>query len=123
MNALRRTRHFGRLLAAWLLLSFIAMTAMPMGAMGSALLADDICVQADGEREGIAQARPLRAGHGDGSLSHCPLCMHAAAPPPAPFAQRLAPEAPVAPIAAAPRSAARVLTAAPPPARGPPVFS
>ena len=114
MNALRRTRTFGRLLAAWLLLSFIVMTAVPMAAGASVpSIADDIC----------AQSPSLHAGHGDGSVSHCPLCMHAAAPPPGPFAERLAAEAPVAPPAASPRSVARVRTDAPPPARGPPDFS
>lgn len=125
MNALRRsTRPYARLLAAWLLLWFMAMTAMPMGVPHAGELPDgDICVQSDAGHEAPAPSADRHAGHGDASMAHCPLCLQAAAPPPLQLAQGLASQTPQAPADANRRSAPRVRTDAPPPARGPPVLS
>lgn len=125
MNALRRnTRPYARLLAAWMLLWFMAMTAMPMGMPHAGELPEgDICVQADAGHEALGASTDQHAGHGDASMSHCPLCLQAAAPPPPQFAQGAASPAPQAPADANRRSALRVRTDAPPPARGPPALS
>lgn len=141
MNALRRAHRFGRLLAAWLLFSFLAMAVAPVGPLGAAdasrLAAGpptgELCSDANDlgrhDQVGLSehQADPdtdhLHADDAAGCLSHCPLCMHAAAPPPLLPAPRLTGGAPTGRPTPAQRPAARVRTAAPPPGRGPPVFS
>lgn len=66
------------------------------------------------------------AGHGEhgaGNSQHCPLCVHAAAPPLALADAHWAAIAPQAGPAPAVASPARVRTDAPAPPRGPPSFS
>lgn len=141
MNALRRVRRFARLLAAWLLLSFIAMAAAPIGQLRAADApvvaiskpADEHCADAEdhgqhdhvspGEHEAEPDSGHRHAGHAAGSVSDCPLCMHAAAPPPPQLAPRLAGGAPSGCPTTGQRTPVRVRTAAPPPGRGPPVLS
>lgn len=138
MHALRHSRRFGRLFAVWLLVWFMSMVAARVPpAAGVASLGAAAAVaatQADHEHhhgqvaeEPDAEAGPtgpqLHSGHASGSPSHCPLCTHGAAPPPPAFASAPgadhAGERPAAPALPAPR----VRTDAPPPARGPPLFS
>ncbi len=146
MHAIHRSRRFGRLLAAWLLLWFVVMSAAPLGplsALGGLHSAASIASEGDVDDCGTAAhqhhdhdeeaaqppdgsaASPLdvHAGHGAGSLSHCPLCLHGAAPPPVVLASSSGAEAPAERPAAAPRSVPRTRTDVPPPARGPPALS
>jgi hypothetical protein len=140
MNALRRARRSGRFLAAWLLLWFIAMAA-PIGSLGRAeahgvsisVAADEHCTEGhehthqhlagSGEHGAGPHTDHLHTGHAGGSLSHCALCMHAAAPPALQFAPRFAGESASDRPMATRRTSVRVRTAAPPPGRGPPVIS
>ena len=111
-------------MAAWLLLSFVAMTAplelprladAPIVAIRAA--ADVRCGHANEHKD------DLHGGHTAGSASHCPLCTHAAAPQSPQPAECAAGHAPSGPLIPGQRAAVRVRTAAPPPGRGPPVFS
>lgn len=146
MEAIRQSHRFGRLLAVWLLLWFISMSAGPLGPMfqraalsyGSAaeyVAADNTALQAlehEHHRPELA-AQPgdlctgsqadVHAGHGTGSQSHCPLCLHCAAPPPAAFAQILGADAPFQRPALLPFGTLHVRSDAPAPPRGPPVLS
>lgn len=148
MKAIHRSRCFGRLLAAWLLLWFLAMSAAPLGPLSSlgglrstASVANEAQHVADcgaGAAEhqhshhhqpGQAAETPdtcagvpvdVHAGHTAGSLSHCPLCLHGAAPPVVVLAALAGAGAPAERATAARRSVLRTRTEAPPPARGPP---
>jgi len=150
----RRTRSIGRVLAAWLLLWFAAMS-FTVPAPLSVAVSGEACPAASGEGGsahaghagheghaahpghaghaghdagpcgdgGQADAHDAHAGHASGSPNHCPLCMHAAVPPPPQFAQGPAEAAPAEVPIAAPRVHPRVRTDVPPPARAPPLFS
>jgi hypothetical protein len=150
MHALRRSRNFGRLFAAWLLLWFLAMTARPILALpdlreACALVpieqaADDAAHAAhadhgDGEHHAgheladaacdaaTADAHSAHADHASGSAQHCPVCMHAAAPPGPQFAHAPEGAAPAEATPVEPRAPLRSRTDVPPPARGPPLSS
>lgn len=70
-----------------------------------------------------SHAHDAHAGHATGSSQHCPLCLHAAVPPPPQFEQGLSAAAPIDVAAAVQRLHPRVRTDVPPPARAPPLFS
>ena len=138
MHGLRNSRRFGRLLAVWLLLWFVAMaTTRVPPALGTAdphVAAAIASAHVDHEGhhghvaeesadDGAEVAVNVHAGHASGSLSHCPLCAHGAAPPPTLFAPAPAGEVATGPVAAPAAAPLRVRTDAPPPARGPPLFS
>jgi hypothetical protein len=138
MHALRRSRSIGRYFAVWLLLWFVAMAARPMVPLPGVHSACQVALAESGaghaghqghEHDGHAQAcadapqADVHDGHASGSPQHCPLCMHAAAPPPPPIACDRGSVAPAdlgAPLA---RVHLRVRTALPPPARAPPLLS
>jgi hypothetical protein len=125
MSTFRRLRTFSRFLAAWLVMWFVAMTAGPLAQQPAAGL------EAGHHHHAAQQAQPafdegtqdLHASHGSGSASHCPLCLHAAAPPPLLACNPGAGDPPSAAIRPCAKAHARVRTDAPPPARGPPVLS
>jgi hypothetical protein len=134
VEPLRRSRDLGRVLAAWLLLWFAAM-ALPLAADISdaqdqlQLVAGSADCHgseaADGGPHVDAHALPHAAHgeHGAGSVQHCPLCTHAAAPLLAllvPAGSAASRQEDSAPRKHAPR---RVRTDDPPPARAPPAFS
>ena len=140
MHALRRSRSIGRYFAVWLLLWFVAMAArpvLPLSGAHSACLAAPAESGAEhagheGHEDGHAQAcsdaqeADGDSGHGDhaaGSPQHCPLCMHAAAPPPPHVAYDSGSVAPADPGAAFLRVPLRVRATLPPPARAPPLLS
>lgn len=139
MHALRHSRRLGRLLALWLLLWFVAMAVTrvppPVGAdqAPSATAVASAHVDHEGHHHGtMADEREashsdsavgLHGAHASGSPSHCPLCTCGAAPPPPQFAPAQADEQPADCPAARTDSPLRVRTDAPPPARGPPLFS
>lgn len=132
MHTLRSTRRMARLVAGWVLLWFVVMTAAPLGA---APAMHEACADfaAHAEHAGHAAqacdadaAADIHAAHaerGAGGTGHCPVCLHAAAPPPPLAGERLPGIVPASVHAAAPAAPLRVRTAAPPPARGPPPFS
>ena len=115
MQSLRRSRWLACLLLAWFVLSAGAATVSPFVATASL---ERIC-------SGTGQAQfVLSGGPALPAVGHaldCPLCSPAVAPPPpvVVVVPQLVPPA----HAAAPRVLASVAvrTAAPPPARGPPV--
>lgn len=118
------------MLAAWLLLWFCAMAmpipqGMPQVAREVALAA----VEADCHDEGDADAHHAHADsdhhheHGVSSAQHCPLCLHAAAPPLVFLALPSSGAAPVKQPAPAAQRPLQVRTDTPPPARAPPRFS
>lgn len=115
MQSLRRSRWLACLLLAWFVLSAGVATASPFVATASL---ERIC-------SGTGQAQfVLSGGPALPAVGHaldCPLCSPAVAPPPpvVVVVPQLVPPA----HAAAPRVLASVAvrTAAPPPARGPPV--
>ncbi len=115
MQSLRRSRWLACLLLAWFVLSAGVATASPFVATASL---ERIC-------SGTGQAQfVLSGGPALPAVGHaldCPLCSPAAAPPP-PVVVAVPQLVPPA-HAAAPRVLASVAvrTAAPPPARGPPV--
>jgi hypothetical protein len=143
MNALRRSRSIGRYLAVWLLLWFVAMSARPVlplsGAQSACLVApaESGAEHAEhegheGHEDGHAQACSDtqeadgdggHGGHAAGSPQHCPLCMHAAAPPPPHVAYDSGSVAPADPGATLSRVPLRVRATLPPPARAPPLLS
>lgn len=144
MQAIHRYRRFGRLLAAWLLLWFLAMSAAPFVPLSAA--GPRAAASADSETEDVANCDAaehhhhhaeqsaqepdacapsqvdVHAGHGAGSLSHCPLCLQGAAPPPEVLAALLRADAPAERPAVVSRSVRRTRTDVPPPARGPPLL-
>lgn len=146
MHGLRNFRGFGRLLAGWLLLWFLAMAvvtppalqevapAVPL-ASAAADGADEACGSHAHEARAHAQdadptlhahagdAADAHGGHAAGSAVHCPLCLHSAAPPQSAAMQPARDDAPGLRVAAADAPAPRVRSAAPPPGRGPPFFS
>lgn len=144
MHGLRNSRGFGRLLAGWLLLWFVAMAvtppalqaiapAVPVAGAAAGDLHEDCGSQADEASPDALHAHHAlhaqdgaadpHAGHAAGSAVHCPLCLHAGAPPQAASAQPSPGDAPGLQVAAAEAPALRVRSAAPPPGRGPPLFS
>ncbi|GAB3764002.1 hypothetical protein GCM10028796_18270 [Ramlibacter monticola] len=138
MHGLRNARRFGRLLAVWLLLWFVAMATTgvpPALGTGDAQVAAALAgahVDHEGHHGHAAEesagddtevAVNVHAGHASGSPSHCPLCAHGAAPPPTQFAPAPAGEVATDPAAAPGAAPPRVRTDAPPPARGPPLLS
>lgn len=147
MQATHRSRRFGRFVAVWLLLWFVAMSTAPVGPL-SALVgvhhlesgtgdAKDVTdcgraghhhhhgdEQAAQARDGCAaSAVEAHADHETGSSSHCPLCLHGAAPPPVVPAVLAAAETPAERLVQPTRSVRRPRTDVPPPARGPPALS
>jgi hypothetical protein len=147
MQATHRSRRFGRLMAAWLLLWFLAMSGAPLGAPSGVLNAHSP-PSIKGDAKDVADcghaahhhhpdhdqaAQPLdpcaagpedvHARHAAGSLSHCPLCLHGAAPPPVVLPAFAAADTPVERPAHVTRSVRRPRTDVPPPARGPPALS
>ena len=120
MQTLRRLRALACFLLAWFALSIAAATASPFVAPQSVQL---VCSGAGEVKLLVLSEDGAQEQHGP--VLDCPLCVHlgGAAPPPEPLRLLPAPQ-PLAhalcPIAAA-HIAAR--TAAPLPARGPPVFS
>lgn len=119
MHELRRSRRLGRLLAAWLLLWFVAMAAVPItppASLGAHL-------EHDAQSCDDVLEQDLHAAHASGSLSHCPVCMHAAASPPPQLWPRFAADTPADRPAAHRRTHVSTRTDVPPPARGPPVLS
>jgi len=149
MHELRRCRRIGRLLAAWLLLWFVAMAAAPItplaglrDATSAAPVASDASDAAHCAHSGHGTnddhharlghdpqscddtvEKDRHAGHASGSFSHCPVCMHAASPPPPQLWPRFAGDTPAERFAALLRTHVRTRTDVPPPARGPPVLS
>ena len=135
MQTLRRSRTLARLLAAWVLLWFGAMLLSPF--VDAAAAAQACAAGAahagheghPGHRDAACNEKADdvlhagHAGHGNGSLAHCPVCMQAAAPPPAAVAHATAGVQPAGPRAAPVRAQVRVRTDVPPPARAPPLFS
>ena len=129
MDELRRSRKLGRLLAAWLLLWFVAMGAMPIPPMAS--LGTDAWatppVETHSGHDAHSGDDPIdqdpHAGHASGSLSHCPVCMHAAASPPAQAGPSSTASTPGDRPSAHHRTHVARRTDVPPPARGPPVLS
>jgi hypothetical protein len=89
------------------------MAAMPAGHEGHAAHEHPAC----GDDEGGGDA------HAAGHQSHCPLCLHAAAPPPSLSGERVASAAAGALPPAACSRGVPVRTDVPPPARGPPLAS
>jgi hypothetical protein len=68
-------------------------------------------------------AHDAHLGHASGSSGHCPLCLHAAVPPPPQFLQAVSEAPPDEVPVAAPGIHPSVRTDVPPPARAPPLFS
>lgn len=131
MNALRRSSRLARLVAAWVLAWFVAMAAAPFASLAQS---PDGCEPAAAhagheghalacDEDPAAEVHAAHAERGTGAGSHCPVCMHAAAPPPALSLVPLAHAAPQAAAAPASIEPPRVHTAAPPPPRGPPRLS
>lgn len=132
MNALRRSSRLARLVAAWVLAWFVAMAAAPFAAVAQAPgVCDAAAAHAGHEGHAAAAcdddpAARLHAAHAEratGAGAHCPVCMHAAAPPPALALASPAHAAPDTAAAPATIEPLRVHTAAPPPPRGPPRLS
>jgi hypothetical protein len=142
MHRLRNNFHgLGRLLAGWLLLWFVAMAAAPLALPTTPAAAHEANAghamhaahdahaghagHAGHEAHAVSVADPHEnhAGHSAGSAAHCPLCLHAAAPPQAAPAQPLPGDAPSLQVAAMAAVVLRVRSDAPPPGRGPPAFS
>lgn len=137
MHALRHSRGIGRFLAAWLLLWFVAMAASPLplphqAGHAKAGHVDESRAACAGHHahaghapQACAGADDLYAdGNGDAANpSHCPVCLHVAAPPSPPLARMLPDAAPGATASASFDTQLRIRTAAPPPARGPPQLS
>ncbi len=127
MQALRRSRTFARLLAAWLLLWFAAMGMQPWRADTAAGQRTPNAVahagHAEGPRDETHGSGHAHAGHAVAGSVHCPLCLHAAAPPPPLLSERLPDAAPLSRPAVGSRTLPRVRTDVPPPARGPPLLS
>jgi hypothetical protein len=155
MQRLRRAHAFGRFLAAWLLLWFVAMAAGPLpssgGSLGGAVVASaspegheelpcahseepataahdghgahDIAANdrhASDDGEALADSH---AGHATGSSSHCPLCLHAAAPLQWPGAAVPATFATARPSCTGRSAPLRMRAGMAPPQRGPPALS
>jgi len=135
MQDLRRSRRIVRLAAAWLMLWFAAMAAAPFVGLADATRA---CAAHGGQESheghegheghacGDADGSDLHAGHAGSAsagFTHCPVCLHAAAPPPVHALQALPEVLPAGPAAQPASAPVRVRTAVPPPARGPPAFS
>lgn len=143
MERFRPSRPFVRLLAAWLLLSFVLMAASAYRGATVAPVAGEEGAPAGsiaheahaghdghhgqharpGPEEGDENAAAPSEQPRDHHANHCPLCLHAAAPPasvPPGGLPSLPPTSPQAGFVTAhvPRQ-----TATPPPARGPPSFS
>ncbi|WP_324912726.1 DUF2946 family protein [Ramlibacter sp.] len=132
MHALRHARPFGRFLAAWLLLWFVSMPVAMQSASAQV---------ATGPLHGNPTACTAHAGHAspdcasdaghrhaseaddEAALSHCPLCLHAAAPPPSQPVLRQAHVAPIERAGANLDAPPCLRTGAPLPARGPPALS
>lgn len=117
MQSLRDARFIARLVLAWFALSLgVALAAPVVSPQALALVCSGggMKLLATGGEDGAAAA----GGHG----LDCPLCAHAV-PPPTVARAGTAPADGLA-HALAPRRVARIagLTAAPPPARGPPAF-
>lgn len=123
MHALRRSRHLGRYLAAWLLLWFVLMGAGTVAVPAAELGVCSAAAVPDGHAD---DAHPSNVDHmsheGHEGLLHCPLCLHAAAPGPA-FAALVNALAPPFHGALAEYQHTAVRRADLPPARGPPAIS
>jgi hypothetical protein len=136
MKRLCRSRILVRPLAAWLLLWFVLMAGAPYRAVpalpsshGGVAAHDSAHVHAghhahaEAEEDGDDDHDAADGGDSGGHASHCPLCLHAAAPP-LRFAAGAMAGLPPAPPQAVPADAPlRLHSAAPPPARGPPSLS
>lgn len=136
LDSLRQSRTIGRALAAWLLLWFCAMALpVPVAAIAPAdevalaAMQSDCGGDAHHHAAGAAaqhdthDAPAGHGGHGAGASQHCPLCVHAAAPPLALSDAQAAAAAPDAVPAQGAAAPLRVRTDAPFPARGPPSFA
>lgn len=135
MNQLRRSSRIARLVAGWVLAWFVAMAAAPFASLAQA--SGDCGASAahaghEGHEGHIAAAcdgdpaSGVHAAHAEratGAGAHCPVCMHAAAPPPALVLAQLVHAAPDTAATPASIEPLRVHTAAPPPPRGPPRLS
>jgi hypothetical protein len=124
MDALRRSRSTGRVIAAWLLLWFVVMTArgallQPQAASGSC---DAVAAHAAHHHAACGDEEEQADPHA-GSHQDCPVCMHGAAPPPPAVALVGASPAPVDRTLRPRRSHVPAQAVAPPPARGPPLVS
>jgi hypothetical protein len=130
MHELRGHRRLGRILAAWLLLWFVAMawsTSPPDLHVHAHAHSFDPVASAAGEEGPCPQHEhagvDVHAGHASGSVSHCPLCAHGAAPAPELWANAAPSQPPSEPLRAPRASEAHGLIELSPPARGPPVLS
>lgn len=124
MNALRQHHGIGRLLAAWLLLWFGAMSATPPAPPRGVDHAGAGCMahHAHSGDHSPACVDDLGDAHAQ-DPSHCPVCLHAAAPPPPQRVLALPHGLPGDPPEASFDAFVPPRTAAPPPARGPPRFA
>lgn len=129
MEGLRCSRPIVRLVAVWLLLWFAAMAASPFVGLQDptrACAAHGGHEGDEGHACGETDDSDLHAGHAGSTsagFTHCPVCLHAAAPPPVHALQALPEILPAGPGARTASAPVRVRTAVPPPARGPPAFS
>jgi hypothetical protein len=146
MDRLRSSHRLGRLLAAWLLLWCLAMTAVPIPP--PVLVKSDRAMQVAGSGAEVSHCgevqdehhahdaheghRPDASGqiptdahgdHGSGSVSHCPMCTHAAAPELAQPGQMPTVGCAGVRLLVEHSGTLRVRTDAPPPGRGPPALS
>lgn len=134
MERFRPSRRFVRLLAAWMLLSFVLMAASAYRGATVAPATDREGTSAGhaahgahhahaGPEEGDENAAAPSEQPRDHHANHCPLCLHAAAPP-ASVPPGGLPSLPPTSLQAGFVTAHVPLQAAtPPPARGPPSSS
>ncbi len=115
MQQLRHARFLTRLVLVWFALAIGVAVAAPVLRSGALEL---VCSGSGAMKLVVkgqdGQALPL------GHALDCPLCVQMHAPPPAAQAQCVAPVAVLEPVRTLVVTRVAVLTAAPPPARGPP---
>lgn len=123
MHGLRHSRRLGCLLAGWLLAWFMAMAAAPLAPWAGQGVPMASAAADHSHEHGASHAHERHEGHGAGAVVHCPMCVHAAAPPRAAPAQPAVADLPALQAVALVFAVLRVRSAAPPPGRGPPAFS
>jgi len=117
MHALRRSRRLATFVLAWFALWLTATLATPV--MGGA----DLQLVCSGGSYKLVSGGKDAPTPSSGHLAQCPACVQLGAPPPATYALQLPSQAPAAQPATRDVAPATRDAAAPPGARGPPLFS
>lgn len=116
MQPLRNATRLARLVLAWFALALLAAAATPMVVQPQG--GEWVC--SGGVMKLVAQGE---AGDTPAAQTpHCPLCLAQDAPPPAAFAALSLPQPLGHAVQPIPSARIAALTAAPPPARGPPAL-